>query len=144
MPELYAISLGELANAASPPSPLVREASYLLHRLPPLHRNLKKRVVKTPKLHLLDTGLACWLLGIRSADELRRHPLRGPLMESWVVAEVRKAFVNSGQRARLHHWRDHGGREVDLVVDPPRCTPGQQGAGPQGAIAEGPRVAAAL
>ncbi|MCD4748918.1 MAG: DUF4143 domain-containing protein, partial [Thermoanaerobaculales bacterium] len=95
----------------------VLEAGYLVMRLPPLHRNLKKRVVKAPKLHFVDSGLACWLLGIRTPQELRRHPLRGALFESWVVAEVRKAFAANGVRPRLHFWRDHRGREVDLVVD---------------------------
>ncbi|MBN1335227.1 MAG: ATP-binding protein [Deltaproteobacteria bacterium] len=93
------------------------EASYLVHRTTPLLRNLGKRVVKAPKIHFLDTGLACWLLGIRSPDELRRHPLRGALLESWVVSEARKALANRGVRAHLHHWRDPRGREVDLVVD---------------------------
>jgi predicted AAA+ superfamily ATPase len=95
----------------------VLEAGYLVHRTSPLLRNLGKRLVKAPKLHFLDTGLACWLLGIRSPDELRRHPLRGPLMESWVVSEVRKALANRGLRPCLHHWRDAHGQEVDLVVD---------------------------
>ncbi len=95
----------------------VLEAGYLVMRLPPLHRNLKKRVVKSPKLHFVDSGLACWLLGIRTPEELRRHPLRGALFESWVVAEVRKAIAGCGIRPRLHFWRDNRGREVDLVVD---------------------------
>ncbi len=93
------------------------EASYLVHRTTPLLRNLGKRVVKAPKLHFVDTGLACWLLGIRSPGELRHHPLRGALMESWVVSEAHKALANRGVRAHLHHWRDPHGREVDLVVD---------------------------
>jgi len=95
----------------------VLEASYLVQRLPPLHRNLRKRVVKAPKLHFIDSGLASWLLGIRRPQELRSHPLRGALFESWVVAEISKAFCNRGVRSRLHYWRDHRGREVDLVVD---------------------------
>ncbi len=95
----------------------VLEASYLVHRLTPLHRNLGKRIVKAPKLHFVDSGLACWLLGIRSPDALRRHPLRGSVMESWVVSEVRKAFLNRGLSPRLHHWRNHRGQEVDLVID---------------------------
>jgi hypothetical protein len=92
-------------------------ASYLVELISPLHRNLRKRVTKAAKLHMVDSGLACWLLGIRAPDELRRHPLRGALFESWVVAEVRKAIAARGGRARLHHWRDQRGREVDLVVD---------------------------
>lgn len=95
----------------------VLEASYVVQRLPPLHRNLRKRVVKAPKLHFLDSGLACWLLRIRTPDELRRHPLRGALFESWVVSEITKAFLHQGERPRLHYWRDSRGREVDLVVD---------------------------
>ncbi len=95
----------------------VLEAGYIVHRLPPLHRNLRKRVVKAPKLHFTDSGLACWLLGIRKPEELKGHPLRGALFESWVVAEIAKAFANHGVRPRFHHWRDHRGREVDLVID---------------------------
>jgi hypothetical protein len=95
----------------------VLEAGFIVHRLPPLHRNLRKRVVKAPKLHFIDSGLACWLLGIRKPEELKRHPLRGALFESWVVAEIAKAFANHGVRPRFHHWRDHRGREVDLVID---------------------------
>lgn len=53
------------------------EASYLVRRLPPFFRNLRKRLVKAPKVHMLDSGLACALLGIRTPDELRHHPLRG-------------------------------------------------------------------
>jgi predicted AAA+ superfamily ATPase len=95
----------------------VLEAGYIVHRLPPLHRNLRKRVIKAPKLHFIDSGLACWLLGIRKPEELKSHPLRGALFESWVVAEIAKACANRGVRPRLHHWRDHRGREVDLVID---------------------------
>lgn len=95
----------------------VLEAGYIARRLPPLHRNLRKRVTKTPKLHFFDSGLAARLLGIRSPSELVRHPLRGALFESWVVGEVHKAFANHGVPPRLHHWRSHRGQEVDLVVD---------------------------
>ena len=95
----------------------VLEAGYLVTRLSPLHRNLRKRVVKTPKLSFIDSGLAARLLRIRSPEELKRHPLRGALMESWVVAEVHKAFTNHGIPARLHHWRNPRRQEVDLVVD---------------------------
>ncbi|MCG8556991.1 MAG: ATP-binding protein [Proteobacteria bacterium] len=94
----------------------VLEASYLVHRLPPLHRNLGKRLVKTPKLHFYDSGLACYLLGIRSSDELVHHPLRGALFESWVVSEVVKAHVHSGVEPRLAFYRDSKRREVDLIV----------------------------
>ncbi len=95
----------------------VLEAGYIVERLSPLHRNLRKRVVKTPKIHFVDSGLAARLLGVRNPGELARHPLRGALFESWVVSEVHKAFANRGVPPRLHHWRNHRGQEVDLVVD---------------------------
>ena len=95
----------------------VLEASYLVHRLPPWHRNLKKRVTKAPKLHFIDSGLLCHLLGIRSVEALRHHPLRGAIFESWAVSEVLKARRNAGLSPRLFHFRDHKGLEVDLIVE---------------------------
>ncbi len=95
----------------------VLEASYLAKRLPPFHRNLGKRLVKTPKLHWLDTGVACYLLGIRSPDELRLHPLRGAIFESWVVSEIMKAHHNAGQQAKLSFFRDAHGLEVDVLIE---------------------------
>jgi predicted AAA+ superfamily ATPase len=95
----------------------ILEACYLVVRLPPFFRNLGKRLVKTPKLHFLDSGLCCYLLGIRTPDELRLHPLRGALFESWVVSEVLKAHHNSGVSPRLSFFRDAHGMEVDLLVE---------------------------
>ena len=95
----------------------VLEASYIAMRLPPFFRNVGKRLVKTPKLHFLDSGLVCFLLGIRSPDELRQHPLRGAVFESWVVAEILKSHRNAGQPARLSFFRDAHGLEVDLLIE---------------------------
>jgi hypothetical protein len=95
----------------------VLEASYLAWRLPPLHANVTSRLVKTPKLHFFDSGLVCYLLGIRSAEHLRHHPLRGFIFETWVASEIVKARLNAGQSPSLTFFRDGRGREVDLVVD---------------------------
>ncbi|MCG5548790.1 ATP-binding protein [Halorhodospira halochloris] len=95
----------------------VLEASYIIHRLAPHHRNFNKRLVKTPKLYMLDSGLACWLLGIENAQQLATHPLRGALFESWVLAEHLKARWNTGRPSNISFWRDRTGREVDLVID---------------------------
>ncbi len=95
----------------------VLEASYLALRLPPFHRNLGKRLVKTPKLHLLDSGVACYLLGIRSAEELRLHPLRGPVFESWVASELMKAHHAVGLRPNLSFFRDAHGLEIDVLIE---------------------------
>ncbi len=95
----------------------VLESSYLVHLLPPYHRNFGKRLVKTPKLHFLDVGLATWLLGIRSPDMLTLHPLRGALFETWVVSEFLKARFNAGKSADLYFWRDNNGLECDLLFE---------------------------
>ena len=93
------------------------EASYIVHRLHPHHRNFKKRLVKSPKLYFHDCGLAAWLLGIESADQLAVHEMRGPLFETWVVSELIKSQFHRGYRSNLYFWRDHNGEEVDVVAD---------------------------
>jgi hypothetical protein len=95
----------------------ILQASYVLELLPPHHENFSKRLIKTPKLHFLDTGLLCYLLGLRRPDDLALHPLRGAIFETFVVAELRKAFLHLGQRPRLFFWRDSAGREVDILLD---------------------------
>lgn len=94
----------------------VLEASFLVFRTPAYRRNVRKRQIKAPKLHFLDSGLVCHLLGIRSPEELRHHPIRGQIFESWVAAEVFKAITHSAEEPRLRHFRA-ADTEVDLVVD---------------------------
>jgi predicted AAA+ superfamily ATPase len=95
----------------------VLEASDLVYLLPPYHRNFGKRLVKTPKLYFVDVGLACWLLGIRDAEVLALHPLRGALFETLVVSEFLKSRFNEGQPADLYFWRDNNGLEADLAFE---------------------------
>ncbi|UCF67416.1 MAG: DUF4143 domain-containing protein [Acidobacteriota bacterium] len=95
----------------------VLEAGYVAFRLPPFHANIRKRLVKSPKIFFYDTGVACFLIGIRSAVQLQRHPLRGALFENFVVCEILKAALNIGRRPKLSFYRDHQGHEVDLLVE---------------------------
>ncbi len=95
----------------------VLETSFIAFRLKPWSGNIRKRLVRTPKLQFYDTGLVCWLLGIRSTDQLRSHPLRGPIFETWVVSEIVKHRANRGDSAGLYFFRDRRGLEADLVVD---------------------------
>ena len=74
----------------------VLETSFLITRIPAWQRNFRKQQIKAPKLHFLDSGLVCFLLGIRTPEELQHHPLKGPIFESWVVSEVFKAPCASG------------------------------------------------
>lgn len=95
----------------------VLEASFLVFRVPSWHRNLRKRVVKAAKLHFVDSGLACHLLGIRTAAQLHLHPLRGAMFESWIASELLKARFNAGRPADLFHLREDRGLELDLVAE---------------------------
>lgn len=94
----------------------VLEASYLAVTIQPWHPNARKRAIKNPKFHLVDSGLACHLLGIAKPEQLALHPLRGSIFESWVVGEVLKARLNHGHAPRLYHYRENRGPEVDLLV----------------------------
>jgi hypothetical protein len=95
----------------------VLEASWLCVRVPAWHRNARKQAVKAPKLHFLDSGLVCHLLGIHEPDQLRHHPLRGWIFESWVVSEIHKACHHHGLPARVWHYRDAKRLEVDVIVE---------------------------
>ncbi|HLA77469.1 MAG TPA: ATP-binding protein [Vicinamibacteria bacterium] len=95
----------------------VLEASYVVLRVPPWHANLGKRLIKTPKLYFVDSGLLCSLLGIRKAAQLAEHPLRGAVFENWVMTEILKSRVHRGLPADLHFFRSREGIEVDAVIE---------------------------
>lgn len=95
----------------------ILEASFIVFRLPGFRSNLRKRLVKMPKLHFYDTGIVCSLLGIQTPDQLRAHPLRGAIFETWVVSEMAKHRANRGETGNLSFYRDQNGAEVDLIVE---------------------------
>ncbi len=92
------------------------EASYICYLLKPDWNNYAKRLVKSPKLYFYDTGLACSLLGIQSAEQLDTHFLRGGLFENMVINDFVKQAWNEGRETDLRFWRDSQGNEVDLLV----------------------------
>jgi predicted AAA+ superfamily ATPase len=94
----------------------VLKASYILFELPPFFANISKRVIKSPKLYFTDTGLAAFLLGIQSAEQVARDPLRGNLYENLMILEVLKAHLNRGLRPDLYFYRDSQGNEVELLI----------------------------
>jgi hypothetical protein len=94
----------------------VLAASYILYFLPPCHRNYGKRLIKTPKLYLLDAALAAWLTRQPSAAAMLAGGMGGALFEGWVVGETVKAFTLLGRLPDLFFWRSHDGLEVDLIV----------------------------
>lgn len=95
----------------------VLEASYVVFRLPPFFTNIRKRLVKSPKLYFYDVGLASHLIGIERAKHLATHPLRGQLFENAVVMEVLKHRYNRGHRSNLSFFRDARGLECDLLLE---------------------------
>ncbi len=95
----------------------VLESSYLVFRVPAWHTNARKQVIRAPKLHFFDTGLACQLLGIHEPEQLHSHPLRGALFETWVATEIYKARAHRGEPPGLLHHREARGLEIDLLVE---------------------------
>jgi len=90
---------------------------FIVTLLPPHHANFRKRLRKRPRLHFLDTGLVCYLLGIHTPALLKQHPLRGAIFESFVIGEIIKGFENAGREAPLFFWRDATGHELDGLMD---------------------------
>ncbi len=95
----------------------ILEASYIIFRLQPHHKNYNKRVVKMPKLYFYDVGLATSLLGIQQTDQLNLHPFKGALFENLVIVELLKSRWNNGERNNLYFWRNNRGNEIDVIVD---------------------------
>ncbi|MCF7945878.1 MAG: ATP-binding protein [Spirochaetia bacterium] len=95
----------------------VLEASFIVYRIQPYHKNYKKRLVKNPKLYFTDTGLVCNLLGIRNRDDLDYHFLKGNIFETFVLSEFIKYNFNYGEMLQFYFWRDNHQKEIDLIID---------------------------
>ena len=94
----------------------ILEATAQVLIVPPFYENLGKRLTKSPKVYIADSGLACHLLGIESEAELAKSPFLGALFEGFLAGEIVKAQVNAGRRRELYFFRDQQGLEVDFVV----------------------------
>ena len=95
----------------------VLQASFIIALVRPHYGNFNKRLIKSPKLYFLDTGLLSFLLGIKSAEELRFNALRGAVFESFVFSELYKAFQNYGEIPEIWFWHDVKRHEVDFLLD---------------------------
>ncbi|MBM3198313.1 MAG: ATP-binding protein [Chlamydiae bacterium] len=93
----------------------ILEASFLVFLLPPYFENFGKRVIKSPKLYFCDVGLAAYLLGIETASQVGRDPLRGSLVENLVILELIKSRWNQGLEHRLFFYRDSHHNEIDVL-----------------------------
>ena len=112
----------ELANEVGVTSKTIQawtsilQASYVLYLLPPYFENTRKRLTKSPKLYFCDTGLACALLGIESAEQLTFNKMRGHLFENLIVTEMLKQRLNEGKDSNLYFYRDSNQNEIDIIV----------------------------
>ncbi len=116
------INYNSLANDCGVSQPTIKswisalESSYILFTLPPYFENISKRLIKTPKLYFYDTGLLCFLLGIKEADEIRTHPLKGNLFENMVISEYVKRMHHKNEVNEVWFWRDVAGHEIDFLT----------------------------
>ena len=96
----------------------VLESSGLVYILEPYYNNLNKRLLKTPKLYFLDTGLACWLLGWNTPEQMANGAMWGHIFETFVFSEILKSYYNDGVvKPALYYYRDKEKREIDLVIE---------------------------
>jgi uncharacterized protein len=94
----------------------ILETSGVIFILSPFFENYSKRIVKTPKLYFIDTGLLCYLLSIQTLEHLKTHPLVGQIFETFIIGECFKRFSNLGKRPPLYFWRDQAANEIDLLI----------------------------
>jgi uncharacterized protein len=116
------VNLASLGNDVGASATTIRnwlsvlKASYVVFELPPFFENVQKRVIKSPKIYFTDVGLAAFLLGIHTAEQASRDPLRGNLYENFVIADIVKSALNRGIRPEVYFFRDSHGNEIDLLV----------------------------
>lgn len=95
----------------------ILESSYIIFRLYPHHKNFNKRLIKMPKIYFYDTGLLNYLLGIKEPAQVQQHFAKGGIFENLIIADFVKRQYNLGKEPNLYFWRDHKGKEIDLLLD---------------------------
>ena len=93
------------------------EKSEIIFSLHPYSNNLLKRVVKTPKTYFFDTGLVCYLTRHSTAEILQNSSINGAILENYIVAEIRKSYLNLGKEPYMYYYRDKEQREIDLILE---------------------------
>ena len=95
----------------------VLETSFIVKLLSPYYKSFNKRVIKSPKLYFYDTALICSLLGIKTAEELHIHPMRGAIFESFIISEFFKYSFNRSELPQIYFWRDVQKHEIDCIIE---------------------------
>jgi predicted AAA+ superfamily ATPase len=92
------------------------ETSGIAYLLQPFHSNITKRLVKTPKLYILDTGLGAYLTEWSSPETLEAGAMSGAILETWIIAELLKSYWHNGRHAPFYFYRDKDQKEIDLLI----------------------------
>ena len=95
----------------------VLETSYITYKLKPFYKNYNKRLIKNSKIYFYDTGLVCFLLGIKNIENLNTHYGKGNIFETFVISDFIKNNFNKGESNDFYFWRDSQKKEIDLIVD---------------------------
>ncbi|MDR1498775.1 MAG: DUF4143 domain-containing protein [Rickettsiales bacterium] len=95
----------------------VLQTSGMIYLLYPYSTNLTNRIIKTPKLYFLDTGLVCQLTRWITSQTLENGAMNGAILETYVVSEILKSYWHNGKQADIYFYRDRDGKEIDLVID---------------------------
>ncbi len=95
----------------------ILEASFQILILRPYYANIGKRLIKSPKVYFLDTGLLCYLVGLREVEHAMSGPMGGAIFENLVVAEIYKQSLHQGIEPAMYFWRTANGNEVDIVIE---------------------------
>lgn len=116
------LKYSEIAKAIGISAPTAKEWVAILERsgiifiLRPYYNNITNRLVKTPKMYFMDTGLAAYLCRWPNAETLEKGAMDGAFFETYVVSEIVKSYYNAGRRPDLYYYRDIDGREIDLLL----------------------------
>ncbi|MEM1325239.1 MAG: DUF4143 domain-containing protein [Bacteroidota bacterium] len=116
------LNISNLANEAGVSQPTAKswlsilESSYIIFLLPPYYENFSKRIVKSPKLYFYDVGLASFLIGLKTMEDLNDRTLLGYLFENLVVADILKKNLHAYRLNEYWFWRDSNGNEVDILT----------------------------
>ncbi len=95
----------------------ILEASGLIYLLYPYYNNITKRIIKTPKLFFLDTGLCAYLTSWTSMETLEAGAMSGAILETYLFCEILKSYWHNGKQANFYFYRDHDQKEVDLIIE---------------------------
>lgn len=95
----------------------VLESSYIIYKLLPYQKNINKRVIKSPKIYFYDTGLLCYLLGIRKKEEYLTHYLKGNIFENFIISDLVKYNQNRANLVNFYYYKDSNQNEIDLIIE---------------------------